>query len=292
MSEQAVDDQIESEEVEVLEAEEVETVEEGAQAPEDDQTDTEAQEADTDEVQITIGEESPPSEDDGFDGPAPQWVKDLSKSKREADRENRELKQKLEQMERGEMPRDPGTKPTLADCDYDEEAFEQRLSAWHEAKREQEERKRKEDEQQQAARALWQSRLDAYGKEKSSLKVPDMDDAEASAMDALSVVQQGVIVSGAEKPAALMYALGKNPAKLKELAAIADPVKFTFAVARLETQLKIAPRKTAPAPERVVRGSGPSGGAVIDAKLQKLKADAERTGDYSAYFAAKRSAKG
>ena len=47
-----------------------------------------------------------------------------------------------------------------------------------------------------------------------------------------------------------MYALGKNPKKAKELGEITDPVKFAFAVAKLETQLTVTSRKQVPPPEK------------------------------------------
>jgi hypothetical protein len=81
-----------------------------------------------------------------------------------------------------------------------------------------------------------------------------------------------------------VYALGKNPKKLKELASITDPVKFAFAIAKLETQLKVSNKKPAPPPEKVVGGTAPIRGAV-DSTLERLRADAERTGDYSKVFA-------
>ena len=85
----------------------------------------------------------------------------------------------------------------------------------------------------------------------------------------------------------MIYALGKNPTKAKELSAINDPVKFAFAVAKLETQLKVTNRKAAPPPESTVRGTGRVSGAV-DSTLERLRADAEKTGDYSKVMQYKR----
>ena len=66
-----------------------------------------------------------------------------------------------------------------------------------------------------------------------------------------------------------------------------DPVKFAFAVAKLETQLKVTNRKAAPPPESTVRGTGRVSGAV-DSTLERLRADAEKTGDYSKVMQYKR----
>jgi hypothetical protein len=92
-----------------------------------------------------------------------------------------------------------------------------------------------------------------------------------------------MILQGAENPALLVYALGKNPKRAKELASIKDPVKFAFAVARLETQLKVTKRKASSKPDPKITGTGRVSGAV-DSTLERLRADAERTGDYSKVF--------
>ena len=98
--------------------------------------------------------------------------------------------------------------------------------------------------------------------------------------DALSVTQQGIIVKGAQNAAVVIYALGKNSTKLKELSSITDPVKFAFAVANLEKDLKVTTRKAPPPPEKTVTGSAPKSG-VVDSQLERLRAEAEKTGNYS-----------
>ena len=59
---------------------------------------------------------------------------------------------------------------------------------------------------------------------------------------------------------------------------ITDPVKFAFAVAKLEKDLKVTNRKSAPPPERVVSGTGRSSGSV-DSTLERLREEASRTGN-------------
>lgn len=234
--------------------------------------------ADDDAVVVTIGDEQPPEEEQHAQAPA--WVKELRKSQRELQRENRELKARLQQ---GAAPQaEPaivlGKKPTLEDHDYDTEKFEQSLADWYEKKRQvdaQAEQARKAQEAQQAA---WQEKLNSYQAAKAALKVPDYEDAEHVATETFSVTQQGVMLQGADNPALVIYALGKNPKKAKELAAITDPVKFAFAVAKLEGQLKVTNRKAPPPPEKTMRGTGPVSGAV-DSTLERLREEAARTGD-------------
>lgn len=80
-------------------------------------------------------------DDDHIDGqPAPQWVKDLRKGFKETQKENRELRRQLEEAlakpaeHQQPQPDAIPPKPTLESCDYDEQAFEQALTDWHEKK--------------------------------------------------------------------------------------------------------------------------------------------------------------
>lgn len=247
-----------------------------------------AAEEDPGEVAVSIGEEAPPAEDEEQEK-APQWVKDLRKSQRELARENRELKAKLEGKAPEAKPAaEIGPKPKLEDYDYDTEKFEQDLAAWHDRKRAADDAaaaaKAKEDE----ATAAWQATLNSYGKAKGELKISGVEEAEAQAEEALSVTQQGLILQGAENAALVIVALGKNPTALKKIAAIKDPVKFAFAVAKLEDKLKVTPRKAPPPPESVPNGSAPKSGSV-DSTLERLRVEAEKTGDYTKVTQYKRS---
>ena len=245
---------------------------------------------DTEEVVVSIGEEAPPPEEQTH---APEWVRELRKTNRELQRQNRELQSKLQTSAQTETkPVVLGPKPKLEDHDYDADKFEEALAGWFE-------RKRKADEMQAAQEAevmnqqkAWKAKLDGYGKAKAELRVKDFEDAEAVAQELFNITQQGVMLQGADNPALVVYALGKNPKKAKELSDIKDPVKFAFAVAKLEKELKVTNRRAAPAPERIVSGTGRSSGAV-DSTLERLREEAARTGNMTKviqYRAQKRSA--
>ena len=239
-----------------------------------------------DVVVVTIGEEAPPTEEHAQ---APEWVRELRKSHRELQRRNRELEDKLKTNTAETKPAVTlGPKPKLEDHDYDADKYEQALANWYEQKRQVDEQAAKAEAEAKSANDAWQAKLTSYGKAKTELKVKDFEDAEATVQETLSTTQQGIILQGAENPALLVYALGKNPKKAKELASITDPVKYAFAVAKLETQLKVTNRKAAPPPEKTVRGTGSVSGTV-DSQLERLRADAEKTGDYSKVIAYKRS---
>ena len=242
------------------------------------------------EVVVTIGEEPPASEED--DTKAPEWVRELRKQNRETQRRNRELEEQLKAVSGAPIKTaDLGAKPKLEDFDYDAEKFGAELEAWHERKRTADEAARTKKQADDAATAAWQAKLAAHNEAKAKLKVKDYEDAEAAVQTSFSVTQQGIILQGSDNSALLVYALGKNPKKAKELASITDPVKFAFAVAKLETQVKATPRK-APPPESKLSGSASLAGTV-DSTLERLRTEAEKTGDYTkvtAYKASKRKA--
>jgi hypothetical protein len=265
---------------------------EGAEAGDEGESESGA----TDEVVVTIGDEpaAGASGADDDENRAPEWVRDLRKSNREKDRKLREQEQEIARLKGTGSSTAVvlGEKPTLAGCDYDEPRYEREYADWQARKAQIDEQARTRAAAEEAQQKRWATRVEEVDKAASGLKVKDQDDAIAAFEDSFSLVQRGIIMGGpddAKTSALLRYALGKNPKKAKELAAISDPVKFVFAVARLESQLKVTPRKTAPAPDTPVR-SGVSGAAAIgDKELQRLQDQADKTGDRSKVAAYLRS---
>ena len=253
--------------------------------PETGEPKKQAAPAEEDEVVVSIGEEPPPQDDHAQ---APEWVRELRKKNREDQRRIRELEEQLKTKDQAETkPATLGKKPALEDYDYDTERFEQELTAWYDRKRQHDEATARARDAEEAAQTAWKKKLESYSSAKAELKVKDFDDAEAALQDHLNITQQGIVMQGAENPALLVYALGKNPKKAKELGSITDPVKFAFAVAKLETQLKVTNRKAPPPPEKTVQGTGGTSGSV-DSTLERLRTEAERTGDYTRVTAYKR----
>lgn len=255
-----------------------------------EQAETTDDEGESEEVVVSIGEEAPPPEEPAH---APEWVRELRKSDREKSRRIRELEAKLQATAQTETkPVTLGPKPKLEDHDYDADKFEEALATWFERKRQADEANARQEAEVMNQQKAWQAKLDGYGKAKAELKVKDFEDAEAVAQELFNVTQQGVMLQGADNPALVVYALGKNPKKAQELAAIKDPVKFAFAVAKLEKDLKVTNRKAAPPPERIVTGTGRVSGAV-DSTLERLREEAARTGNMTKvlqYKAQKRAA--
>lgn len=250
--------------------------------------DEEDEDEDEDEVVISIGEESPPQEEEAR---APAWVRELRKANREKEREIRELKAKLTATATETKPVELKAKPTLESCDYDSDEYENKLAEWYEHKREYDAVEANAAAKRDAEAKEWQDKLDSYAKARASLKVRDYEDAEAFALDTFNVTQQGIVLQGSENPAHLIYALGKSQKRAKELASINDPVKFAFAVAKLETQLKVTNRKAAAAPERTITSGGGRISGSVDSTLDRLREEALKTGDLSKIMAYKRGKK-
>jgi len=269
---QKIEDENQEDETVIIDGEGSEDASKSADDQEGQNTEDEGE---SDEVIVSIGEEAPPPEEQTH---APEWVRELRKTNRELQRQNRELQNKLQTTQTETKPVVLGPKPKLEDHDYDAEKFETALAGWFERKRQADEAQARQEAEAINQQKAWQAKLDGYGKAKAELRVKDYEDAEAVAQEVFSVTQQGVILQGADNPALVVYALGKNAKKAKELSEIKDPVKFAFAVAKLEKELKVTNRKTAPAPERIVTGTGRSSGAV-DSTLERLREEAARTGN-------------
>jgi hypothetical protein len=270
----------------------VETIEVEPDANEPEAETAEGDEADgdgDDEVIISIGEESPPQEEETR---APEWVRELRKSNREKERKIRELEAKLNATVPETKPVALGKKPTLEDYDYDTEEFEKQLEVWYERKREADAAQAEAEAAQEAEAKAWQDKLASYEKAKVSLKVRDYEDAEAVALDTFNITQQGIVLQGSDNPALLIYALGKDSKRAKELASINDPVKFAFAVAKLETQLKVSNRKAASSPERTITNAGGRISGAVDSTLERLRAEALKTGNLSKVMEYKRRNRG
>lgn len=277
---------------EVIEPTEIEEVEEVEQEEAQEGT---GSEADVSEgapsdmgLVVEIGGEEEPEE--------PEHITELRRRYREQQKRLKELEAKVS----GEVsaPALP-PKPTLEDCDYDAAAFEEKLERWYSAKREHDAAEEQAKRIQEEAERRWQAKLSTYEEGKEKLGAKDYDEAEATVSEILSApfpgimaedVRIGIIKQGAKDPAALVYALGKNPAKAQELAAISDPVEFAWKAASLEASMKVV-RGKAPPPERKVTGSVPGVAGAMDDTLERLRAEAAKTGDYSKVMAYKRQHK-
>lgn len=218
-------------------------------------------------------------------------IKTLRKQNREQDKALRELRRKLNEQA---APKEPelGPKPTLEKCDYDSERFERETEAYLIKKRDIDAKLASKKAEEEQTVKKYQDKLASYGSTKATLGIEDYDEAEAAVLDLLDQAQQSIIVQGAKNPAVLVYALGKNEETLKKLAAIKEPVQYAFEVARIEARLEVqmekAKKRPATHPEsRVVGGSA----GANDSTLERLRADAAKSCDYSKVLEYKKSKK-
>ncbi len=217
---------------------------------------------------LQIGDEEislNPEEDDHIDGqPAPQWVKELRKGFKETQKENRELRRQLEQIQskpaEAQQPQSDviPPKPTLESCEYDEVAFEQAMTDWHEKKGRAEQVKQQQQRQQQELQQRLTERLTKHQERAAKLPVKDYREMEDIVRQEIPVIQQEILIHAADEGSELVaYALGKNQQLRQRVAAETDPIRAAFLLGQISQQVKLAPKpKKAIKPEPEVRGGG------------------------------------
>lgn len=260
----------------------LELTEEVEDEDEEQEQQEDSQESEDEEVpELSFGDEAAPASGEQES----QTIRQMRKELREAQREAAELRRQV-------APKtiEVGPKPSFAECDYDEERYEQAVDAWKARKAEAE----KAETEAQAAQRQWQEHTEAqtraYETGKSGLKFPDaaaFADAEA---DILSEPIRKAVIEVADNPALVMYSLWKRPDKAAELSQIKNPIGLVKAITKLEVNLKVGTRRKAPAPEKITSGSA-SLAVGSDKTLERLEKDAARTGDRSKVLEYKRSLK-
>lgn len=216
--------------------------------------------------------------------PAPEWVKDLRKKHRELERENRDLRAKVSAANGMEnAPAILPKKPRLDDdgIDYDQDKYEAELDAWYAKKKDFDDKQRENEKAEAEKQESFNAKLESYNQAREKIRVPDFEDAEGNLINALDRTQQGIIIDACENPALLVYALGRNQGKLNELAAIKNPVQFAYAVSKLENTMKVTKKTAAAEVEKMPPSFGGKSVASADKNLDRLRAEAEKTGDYS-----------
>ena len=278
-------------------ADEPETEDETLELTEDMEVEPETEEVQEEEEQS----EQPEGGDEETlvsfgDGDPDEEQPDDNATLRELRKRNRELNARLREVETSAKPKvELGPKPTLADCDYDEERFETAIDAWKAKQAAVQAEQTKAEEENKIIQQEWASDLQRYQEKKTALKLPDVEDCEGIVSEALNGVQQAVLVKAANDPALFMVALAKSPAKLAELAKMKDVIKLGAAIARMEGGIKVVTKRKAPNLDVPQRGSGKMPGVnETDKTLAKLEKQADESGDRTELikFKAKLAAKG
>lgn len=281
------------EDIEQIEDDEVVDDEQDIDDSQDGEQDSDESDDSTDDDVLEFsfdddGEES--DEKDPYAGQeAPQWVKDTRRRAKEVERENRKLKQQLEQRNgQSEQQQVLRRRPTTEDYDYNEESEEYLadLDSWYAEKQQHDSKAQAEQQKYQQYRDRYKADVDAI-----KAKAPDYDEVESSVVDVLSEQKQGLLQMLVDNPAKVVYALGKNsPAQLERLSKL-DDVQFTKQIVLMEQQMSSTSKSrnsNKPKP-KTHELEGAAGGG--DTQLAKLEAEAAKTGDRSKIHAYNRSKK-
>lgn len=248
--------------------------------------------SDEGDVSFSFGDEQqaePTDEEKEAEG-APQWVKDMRKRDRENTKRLKALELENERLKQPAAPQtvELGEEPDPLDFDiWDDEGkrkFAAALSEWQE-------RKRKVETEQSTQQAEREKLRESYANNVKALNVKDYQDAENRVVATLDTVKQALILEVLDNAPRFVLALDRNPEKLEELAKIKSPAMFVKAITKLEEKLTMSRTKSdkpAPVEHKLTGGASTAGG---DAALNKLHAAAQKSGDYTAYHAAKRKTK-
>jgi hypothetical protein len=212
---------------------------------------------------------------------------------RELRARNRELTRELEAKNRQQEPPriEVGDKPTLETCEFDTDKFEQEYEAWQARKAQADRQNAEALKAQQQQQEAWNTRVAEVGKQFTDLKAKDLPRALEEVQSAFNETQQAVLTWAPKNSAAVTLYLGRNPAKAAELAKISNPIALAGELGRLEGKLTVTNKRNAPPPpEQIVRGSAPLS-APVDKHLERLEAEAARSGDRTKVVQYKRQLK-
>lgn len=242
--------------------------------------------------EISFGDAESPTAAAEQETPAIRQIRDAQREserrRKEVERELKALKAEREKSTAESVP-ELGPMPGIEEFDYDAEAHKEAVTAWVAKKQARDAvEQRKANEQKERERAD-QEIVERYKAEANALPVDRTRYAAAEAeIDAtFSPVQRAVLLKST-MPAKLVYALGNNPDRLEKLSKITDPFAFAMEIGRAETAItSTKPVRKAPPPDTPlsVAATGANAG------LERLYAEAQKSGNYTAYYNAKRAAK-
>lgn len=259
-------------EVEELEdIEEVEDSEEEADTEESEEAETE-EESESEDIFLEYIDDEESEEDNSTIG-------HIRKANRQLDKDNRELKRRLAELENPQKDNQLGKKPDLEDFDYDQDQYEIALIEWNDKRKTLEAEQEKQRELERLAKESWNQKVDRYVKAKIRVRNDDFELVESIVQEKLSTTQQNLILAASKTPEQDVFALGKSAKDLDRLAAIEDQAEFIYELGKLHAERgtkRMA--KKAPKPETRVNGAAPKARG-HEANLRKLEAEAKRTGD-------------
>lgn len=273
-------------EVEEVDESEEEIMDESSEFENSEQDETEDRSEDQDD------QGSPPIEDKTSS--RKPWLPELRRKYEAQQRELRELKQKLQAVEqtKQEVVQLP-PEPELSDYDWDEAEYKKAVHNWYGVKAKVDQQKAVQEQKAQLQQYEQAKKLDDYNRAKTSFNKREFNESEFIATTLLSIEQQNILLQYSDDPATLVYKLGKNHDDIKKLSEIQDPIIFIKELAKTEERMKSIKVNKAVAPKAesgIPRSSVGRAGAVGNT-LERLRSEAQKTGDYTKVMAYKKELK-
>lgn len=230
------------------------------------------------------------------------------KRKRREEREKRErVERELEELKRWKAQQERGPKPTLESCDYDEKAFEQKLTEWHQASGEskpqpaQSQAQPNQDHEpnyeaqfylEEDAKKLKQGGITDYDEKLDNFK----STVQSYGVDPDQVLEGWATIAredGTFSAANAAYMIGRNPDVLKEIGQQKTALGVAKILKREASKLKPRQRKTVETqPEPNISSRGPIDNAhKATQKAYDKWMESGTLADYRAYKAIKAKSK-
>lgn len=284
---------LDNDEQESVEEQESSVEEENTETAGDVEEESNADESESSEADVEEESNADVEEESKTTEKAPAWVAEVRKKNREQQKVIGRLQKQLEEkLAEKPEPADivVGEAPKLEDFNYEEEKFSKAYSEYAEKVQKANLQKQQKDVELQKQQAHWTEKRTKYAVQQKTHAFKDFNDSEDYVVSVLNNTQQNIILNGANDAALLVYYLGRSPDTLEALEKIKDPIDFAVKVGMLEARLSTKQKKKAPAPEKRVAGKK-STSVKSDTTLEKLRKEAEVTGEYTKLQAYKRTLK-
>jgi len=232
------------------------------------------------------GEQNNEGSDDRTAAP---WVKDLRKRQAQLAKENRQLKEELYNLKKPQQSNELGPKPTLESCQFDSDVLADELEKWVSKKVELDAQAARQQAQQNAAVEAWNKKQNDYFAIKKEFvkEASDFENAEQNVIDILPEALRSDLIDLADNAVEVVYQIGNDIDLLEKLAGM-NRTQFAHALGKLGGGKRTASRAQGPAPrpeQMAAKGGTPK---TVNATLAQLRAEAERTGNYSKVIEYKR----
>lgn len=174
-------------------------------------------------------------------------------------------------------------RPKLEDFDYDQDKFDAAVDARETAVVAHAEWKTRQSEREAERARAADRQAKQLEQQRSALGVSDYEDRAALVKERLTDAQIAILTNGAQNPARLIYALGRSPSKLDQLAGEDNLARFAVMIGGMEKDIKVT-KRSAPSPDTLPRGAtaSPALNDRAAKELARLEREAARTGDRTA----------